>query len=80
VGALDRVDTIRSALEGLARRNAAYGVQHRHYAVAESALVWTMAQVLGEAWTAEVDEAWSAATAALTGLMRQAAGQVERAA
>lgn len=73
VGALDRVETIRSALEGLARRNVKYGVVDRHYAVAESALLWTMEQALGEAYTAEVHVAWSAACRALTTIMREAA-------
>jgi nitric oxide dioxygenase len=80
VGALDHVDTVRSALEGLARRNAECGVQDRHYVLAQSALLWTLAQVLGEAWTEEVHEAWAAACESLTGLMRQAVGAEARAA
>lgn len=73
VGALDHVDTVRSPLEGLARRNAQYGAQDRHYALAVSALLWTLEQVLGEAYTPEVHEAWSAACRALTAIMREAA-------
>lgn len=80
VGALDRVDTIRSPLASLATRLADYGVRDRHYALAESALLWTMGQILGEAWTAEVSGAWSSASGALTGFMRQATGAGERAA
>ncbi|MEP6689160.1 MAG: globin domain-containing protein [Gemmatimonadales bacterium] len=80
VGALDRVDAIRSPLDALAARLADCGVRDRHYAGAESALLWTMAQVLGEAWTAEVSEAWSVASGALTSFMRRATGAGERAA
>lgn len=80
VGALDRVETVRSPLEGLSQRIADAGVQDRHYAVAESALLWTMAQVLGDAWTAEVQEAWVAASGRLTAIMRQSVERAERAA
>ena len=80
VGALDRVDSIRHPLEGLAQRIAGVGVQDRHYAVAESALLWTMAQVLGDAWTDEVHQAWAAACGMLTTLMRRSVGTAERAA
>ena len=59
---------------------SSYGVEDRHYAVAESALLWTMEQALGEAYTAEVHEAWSAACRALTTIMREAAATAERAA
>ena len=75
VGALDRVETVRSPLEGLAQQIADAGVQDRHYAVAESALLWTMAQVLGDAWTDDVHEAWAAACGALTTIMRRTAEQ-----
>jgi hypothetical protein len=39
-----------------------------------------MAQVLGDAWTEDVHEAWTAASRALTSIMRRSVGTAERAA
>ena len=58
---------------GLGRRHSGYGVRDEHYEVVGGALLWTLEQGLGEAFTAEVREAWSAAYALLSGEMRAAA-------
>jgi hemoglobin-like flavoprotein len=61
VGALDRFETVRSTLRDLGRRHALYGVRDRHYDTVGAALLWTLAQGLGDAFTPDVRDAWAAA-------------------
>jgi hemoglobin-like flavoprotein len=60
VHGLARPERILYAVEQLGRRHAAYGVQPQHYEVVGVALLWMLEQVLGEAYTPEVREAWTA--------------------
>jgi hemoglobin-like flavoprotein len=80
VGALDKLDTIRPALENLGRRHVGYGVEERHYDLVGAALLWTLQQGLGDRYTAAVREAWTAAYSTLAAIMREAAAREERAA
>jgi hemoglobin-like flavoprotein len=80
VGALDKLETIRPALEHLGRRHVDYGVEDRHYDLVGTALLWTLAQGLGDGYTAEVGEAWAAAYTTLATIMREAAATGNRAA
>jgi hemoglobin-like flavoprotein len=80
VGALDKLETIRPALENLGRRHVGYGVEERHYDLVGTALLWTLEQGLGDGYTAEVAEAWAAAYTTLATIMREAAAMGERAA
>jgi hemoglobin-like flavoprotein len=80
VGALDKLETIRPALESLGRRHVDYGVEDRHYELVGAALLWTLAQGLGDGYTTEVGEAWAAAYTTLATIMREAAATGERAA
>lgn len=57
---LDRLDSVVSDVEALARRHIRYGVQEYHYVLVGQALLWTLEQGLGEAWTPEVQAAWQA--------------------
>ena len=79
VGALDKLETIRPALENLGRRHVGYGVEDRHYELVGAALLWTLEQG-GDGYTAAVREAWTAAYTTLAAIMREAAATVERAA
>lgn len=45
-------------LEHLGRAHRGYGVRTEHYAVFGEALLWTLAHVLGPAFTAEARQAW----------------------
>ena len=72
VGALSRPERITIALQQLGRRHAGYGVQQRHYELVGLALLWMLDQVLGEAFTPEVREAWSEVYALLSGTMQHA--------
>jgi nitric oxide dioxygenase len=80
VGALDKLETIRPALENLGRRHVGYGVEDRHYDLVGTALPWTLEQGLGDGYTAEMAEAWAAAYTTLATIMREAAATEERAA
>lgn len=73
VSALDRLETIMPAVQDLGRRHAGYGVKPQHYDTVGAALLWTLAQGLGESFTADVKEAWSATYGLLATTMQQAA-------
>jgi hemoglobin-like flavoprotein len=60
VGALRQADRILPVLEDLGRRHAGYGINDEHYATVGAALLWTLEQELGEAFTSEVKNAWAA--------------------
>ena len=78
VGSLTRLESIVPAVQGLGRRHAGYGVKERHYATVESALIWTLKQGLGAAFSKEVEEAWRTAYGVLATTMKQAATQSTR--
>jgi len=80
VVSLDRLATIRPALENLGRRHVGYGVRDHHYEVVGAALLWTLEQGLGDGFTVSVRDAWSEAYTALATIMRTAAADGERAA
>ena len=73
VAGLDRLDTLVPAVEALGRRHVGYGVRDEHYATVGAALLWTLEQGLGEAFTPDVREAWTAAYLLLAGVMTVAA-------
>ena len=73
VNALSRLEAIVPAVQALGRRHAGYGVEERHYAVVEEALVWTLRQGLDVRFTPEIEQAWRAAYNVLATTMKQAA-------
>lgn len=73
VRGLDDLPALMPAVTRLAERHAGYGVGAAHYAPVGAALLWTLEQGLGEAFTPEVKEAWSAAYGTLSGAMIAAA-------
>jgi len=77
VSSLTRLDSIVPVVQALGRRHAGYGVEERHYAVVEEALVWTLEQGLGAGFTREVEEAWRTAYGLLATTMKTAASQEE---
>src|SRR5262249_17548758 len=77
VDGLGRLDEIAPFLVRLGARHVRYGVGPEHFAVVADALLWTLEQGLGAAFTPDVRDAWVAAwnliaDAMATG-MRQAA-------
>ena len=72
VHGLARPEKILYAVEQLGRRHAAYGVQPRHYESVATALLWMLEQVLEEAYTPDVREAWTQAYTLLAKAMQDA--------
>ncbi|MBC7938803.1 MAG: hemin receptor [Chitinophagaceae bacterium] len=73
VGSLGRLAEVLPVAEQLARRHVGYGVAPRHYDSVGTALIWTLEQGLGTAFTPAVREGWVAAYTALAGAMKAAA-------
>ena len=73
VKSLDKLDQLVPALQALGRRHAGYGVREEHYATVGAALLWTLQQGLGEAFTPAVRAAWAEAYGILASVMIQAA-------
>jgi nitric oxide dioxygenase len=72
VRGLDRLERIVPAVQQLGARHAGYGVQPEHYDVVGAALLWTLEQGLGEAFTPSVRTAWTAAYGVLASTMQDA--------
>ncbi len=79
VANLHRVDEILPALEDLGRRHVDYGTRPEHYDTVGEALLWTLEQGLGEAFTPAVEEAWTKTYAMIAGVMKTAAAEVAEA-
>lgn len=73
VSSLNRLDEILPLVRDLGRRHASYGVEAWHYDVVAEALLWTLAQGLGNTFTDEVRASWAATYQALAGVMIDAA-------
>lgn len=76
VKGLNKIDTIMPAVEELGRRHVDYGAEREHYTVVGETLLWTLEQGLGEAFTDETREAWTAAYTTLAAVMIAAAAKV----
>lgn len=72
VNSLARLEGILPAVRALGRRHAGYGVEPRHYSVVGSALIWTLEQGLGQAFTKETEDAWRTAYGVLATTMQEA--------
>jgi len=69
VNGLGNLDSVLPAASALAKRHVNYGATPAHYPVVGSALLWTLEKGLGDAWTPEIAEAWTAAYGTLSGYM-----------
>jgi nitric oxide dioxygenase len=69
VDGLDRLEEVAPFLIKLGARHARYGVRPEHFEIGGEALVWTLEQGLGEAFTPEIREAWVAAWDVVAGAM-----------
>jgi hemoglobin-like flavoprotein len=73
VKGIDRLDDLVPAVEALGRRHAGYGVRPEHYDIVGAALLWTLEQGLGDAFTNDVRDAWAEAYGTLAAVMIAAA-------
>lgn len=75
VRSLDKLEEVVPAIQALGKRHAAYGVKDRDYDTVGAALLWTLGEGLGEAFTPEVEEAWATVYGLLAGTMKKAAAE-----
>jgi hemoglobin-like flavoprotein len=75
VGGLSHLDTLVPAVQALGRRHGGYGVTAAHYTPVGAALLWTLQQGLGDAFTPEVKDAWATAYIILSTTMIDAANE-----
>ena len=75
VASLIRLDQLLPAVRALGHRHADYGVTANHFAPVGAALLWTLEQGLGEDFTPEVKEAWTAVYTVMSSLMINAIEQ-----
>ncbi len=73
VGGLQNFELVEPTVRSLGQRHAGFGVDPEHYDTVAAALLWTLEQGLGEVFTDEVKEAWTAAYLALSATMIDAA-------
>lgn len=70
VHGLNQPEQLLEPVRRLGERHTHYGVQPHHYATVGEALLKTLAQHFGPAFTAEVEDAWSAAYGLLADTMQ----------
>jgi len=75
VKGLPRLDRLVPVVEDLGRRHVRYGVMDEHYDTVGAALLWTLEKGLGNAFTAEVREAWTTVYGLLATTMKSAAAK-----
>jgi len=73
VSLLDKPASLLPVLRHLGARHAGYGVVESHYATVGGALLRTLEQGLGEAFTPEVREAWTVLYGVISRTMMEAA-------
>src|SRR5215203_1814706 len=69
---LQTFKTIIPAVQNLGRRHRGYGVTAKHYEAVGAALLWTLEQGLGSAFTPQVKDAWMTTYTAVADVMRGA--------
>jgi hemoglobin-like flavoprotein len=77
---LDDLDALLPTVRDLGRRHLAYGVDDKHYESVGEALLWTLQQGLGAAWTPALASAWTEVYVLLSDAMREAAQAAREAA
>ena len=75
VRVLDEPDELVSQVAALGRRHFGYGVTDDQYEIVGAALLWTLEQGLGPAFTREVRDAWAEAYLVLATVMRRSAAR-----
>lgn len=73
---LRNIERVLPGVRALGKRHAGYRVQDEQYDTVGAALLWTLQRGLGEAFTDDVRDAWSAAFEVLATTMKEAAAEV----
>ena len=58
VGALDKREIFQSIISHTGRQHARFGVERSHFAAFGDALIWSLEQQFGPAFTPELEQAW----------------------
>ena len=77
VRGLSHLEAIVPAVQALGRRHAGYGVKDVDYMTVANALLWTLGQGLGPAFTDEVCQAWTDVYMLLATTMQAATSEHE---
>jgi nitric oxide dioxygenase len=73
IAALKSPQALTPVLEGLGRRHAGYGVRDEHYDNVREAMLWALERTLGDAFTPQVRDAWTALYGTVAAVMKNAA-------
>jgi hemoglobin-like flavoprotein len=73
VRGLDNMAALVPVVENLGRRHVTYGVMPEHFELVGAALLWTLKQGLGSAFTSEIETAWAETYNLLANAMKEAA-------
>lgn len=76
VSSLRQPDSLLPALQDLGRKHVAYGVEDHQYDTVGEALLWTLGQGLGQAFTPAAEAAWAEVYAVVATTMKDAAAEV----
>lgn len=76
VDGLDQLAEIEPTVAELGIRHAGYNVKPEHYESLQNALLWTLEQALGDAFTAETRTAWKDVYITIATIMKHAAYSV----
>lgn len=71
---LGDLDAVAPTLRELGRKHVGYGARPEHYPVVASVLIAAMADVAGDAWRPEYEQAWSEALSVVAGVMLSGTG------
>jgi hemoglobin-like flavoprotein len=72
VNGLNNLEAIVPVVRELGQRHVGYGVKEAHYSTVGEALLWTLGQGLGDAFTPDVEKAWASVYGVLSGVMIEA--------
>lgn len=75
VQVIDQPEHLVGPVAGLGRRHVHYGVKDGDYESVGAALLWTLEEALGSAFTPDVRAAWSEAYLVVATIMRRAAAR-----
>lgn len=79
VHSLDRMEQLLPVVQSLGARHVSYGVRDKDYDTVGQALLWTLQKGLGEAFTSDVEAAWTNVYTTLASAMQSGSGTPDEA-
>ena len=73
VNSLKSLESLIPIVQSLGEKHVGYGVKDEHYDTVGDALIWTLEQGLGDAFTPQVKDAWLVTYTTLATVMMEAA-------